>query len=503
MESPDDTPLLVVATAGDVLDTPQAGPAALRGGALRTGAYVVGVLLSLLSAPLLIRHLNQVGYGRYITVIALVTIVGGLTEGGVNAVALRTYASHSGAERTRLLANLLGVRLALSTAGVIGAVAFAALAGYGKDLVLGTFLVGVGMVAQVTQDLLDVSLQATLRFGWVTLVEFLRQLIGVVLVIALVVAGTHLFGFFFVTIPAGAIALIVSARLVRGLFPLRPAFHLGVMWPLLRETFVFGIAIALNSVYFRVTVVVMSLAASAAQTGYFAISFRVVEVLIGVPGLVMGAAFPILTRAQRDDEQRFDHATRRMFELAVLTGAWLALCLELGAGFAVEVLGGHGANPAAAVLRIQGLAVMFTFVAVACAYPMLSLRRRYELLLANALGLVAAVALSLLLVPSIGARGAALATVGAEATLTVVTAVALVRARPGLGLPFSVLPVAAVAAGAGLGAGYLVGVHPVVQVLLGSGVYATVVVLLGRFPPELGHLMSSIRSPRSAKVPSP
>jgi O-antigen/teichoic acid export membrane protein len=472
--------------AQDLLDTPQAGPVALRGGALRSGAYVLGILLSLISAPLLIRHLGQVEYGRYITVIALVTIVGGLSEGGVNAVALRSYTNHSGDERTRLMANVLGVRMCLSIVGVGGAVAFAALAGYGRDLVLGTFLVGVGMVFQVTQDLLDVSLQATLRFGRVTLVEFLRQLIGVVLIVTLVIAGAHLLGFFLVAIPAGLIALLVSVRLVRGLFPLRPAFHASVLLPLLREVFVVGVGIALNTVYFRVTVIIMSLVATAVQTGYFAVSFRVVEVLIGVPGLVMAAAFPILTRAQRDDQERFAHATRRMFELAVLIGVWLAVCLELGAGFVIEVLAGKSAHPAVAVLRIQGLAVMFTFVAVACAYPMLSLGRQRDLLVANALGLVAALALSLLLIPSMGAEGGAVTTVGAEATLALVCVVALIRARPGMGLPLGVVPVVAIAAAAGILVGRLVGEHSLVEAIAGGLTYLAVIFLLGRFPPELG-----------------
>lgn len=486
--------------AVDVLDTEQAGPAALRGSAMRSSAYVLGILLSLISAPLLIRHLGQVEYGRYITVLALVAIVGGLSEGGVNAVALRNYASHSGAERTRLMANVLGVRMALSLVGVVGAVAFAALAGYGRDLVLGTFLVSIGMVIQVTQDLLDVSLQATLRFGQVTLVEFLRQLVGVVLIITLVIAGAHLMGFFAVAIPAGLIALLISVRLVRGLFPLRPAFHASVAWPLLRETVVLGVAVALNTVYFRVTVIIMSLLATALQTGYFAVSFRVVEVLIGVPALVMAAAFPILVRAQRDDQERFAHAARRMFELGILIGVWLAVCLELGAGFIVKVLAGQGAHPAVAVLRIQGLAVMFTFVAVACAYPMLSLGRQRALLVANASGLAAAVALSLLLIPSMGAEGGAVTTVGAEAILALVTVVALMRARPGIGLPVGVLPVAAAAAAAAILVGRLVGERSLVEALAGGLTYVAVIFLLGRFPPELGHLMHGKRPSRSAKA---
>ena len=374
----------------EVLDTPRAGPVALRGGAMRSGAYMLGILLSLISAPLLIRHLGEAEYGHYITVIALVTIVGGLTEGGVNAVALRGYTNSSGEERTRLMANVLGVRIVLTVIGLAAAVAFALLAGYSRDLVLGTLLVGVGMAFQVTQDLIDVSLQATLRFGRVTFVEFLRQ-------------------------------------------------------------------------------------------------------LIGVPAVVMAAAFPILTRAQRDDQERFAHAARRMVELAVLIGVWLAVCLELGAGFIIKVLTGHSADPAVGVLRIQGLAVMFTFVAVACAYPLLSLSRQRDLLVANGLGLLAALTLSLILIPPLGAEGGAITTVGAEVTLALASVVALIRARPGLGLKLGVIPVVVLAGGVAVLLGRLIGVSSVVEAVTGALTYIAAVALLGRFPPELGHLMQGLR----------
>ena len=216
-----------------------------------------------------------------------------------------------------------------------------------------------------------------------------------------------------------------------------------------------------------------------------------------------GAAFPILIRAQRDDDERFTHAARRMFELAILIGAWLVVVLEFGSGFAVHVLTGHANDPASSVLRIQGLAVMFTFIAVACGYPLLSLGRIRALLLANGLGLVAAVALTFALEPLLQARGAAIATVGAELALATVSVAALVEARPDLGLPFGAIPVAALAAGAGIGLGFLVGVHPVVEVVVGSCVYVAGIALMGRFPPELRHAMRDLRNSPSARVTPP
>ena len=185
-----------------------------------------------------------------------------------------------------------------------------------------------------------------------------------------------------------------------------------------------------------------------------------------------------------------------MFELSVLVGIWVALAVELGAGFAVAVLGGPAAAPAAPVLRIQGLAVMGTFVAVACSFPLLSLRRYRAVLVANALGLVVTLAVSLSLVPALQARGAAIATVAAELTLASVAVIALVRARPDVRLPLGIIPVALVAGGAGVGVGYLVGVHAVLEVLVGTCVYAVTLAAIGRFPPEIGHALRAGRADR-------
>ena len=87
--------------------------------------------------------------------------------------------------------------------------------------------------------------------------------------------------------------------------------------------------------------------------------------LVAIPGLVIGAAFPILARAEREDSPRFDFASGRIFELALLAGTWLVLCLEVGAGFAIHVIAGH--DPSILVLRIQGPALIGSWQSIG--YP--------------------------------------------------------------------------------------------------------------------------------------
>lgn len=489
MSSADHVPPADADDAGDVLDTAAAGPLALRGSVLRVGGYGGGLLLALVSVPLLIRHLHQVAFGQYVTALSIATIAASLTEGGVNTIALREFASRKGAERDGVMASMLGIRLMLSAVGLVAAVIFAAAVGYSRTIVIGTAVAGVGLTLQVVQTLVSVPLQGTMRLGWVAAADLLRNAITTLLIVALVLAGAGIVPLLAVITPACLAALLLTVRLVRRSTALRPSFQLAAYAPLLRETFPFAVAIALSSIYFRVTVVVMSLDASALQTGYFSTSFRVVEILIGLPTLVIGTAYPIITRAQRDDPERFAQATRRMFELSVLVGVWLALAMVLGAGFVTDVLGGRAAAPAGAVLRVQGLAVMGTFVAVACGFPLLSLRRYKALMLANALGLTVTLAVSLALVPALHAEGAAIATVAAELALASVSAVALRRARPDLRLPLDIVPIALVSGGAGLGIGHLAGVDAVLDVLVGTGVYAIVLAALRRFPPEIGHAL--------------
>lgn len=475
----------------DLLDRPEAGRLALRGSVLRTAAYVAGILLSLASAPLLIRHLGVSQFGRYVTVISLVTIVAGLTEGGLNSVVLREYATLGPAERGRLMRSAIGIRTALTLVGVALAVIFAAVAGYGSTLVLGTAVAGLGLVLQLLQSVLSVALQSELRFGLASAADLLRQAVNVALLVVLVLVGAGLLPLLAVAVPASAASLLFTVAVVRGQTSLRPSYDFGRWWRLLRDSIPWAAISAVYVVYLRLAIVVMSVAASAQQTGYFATSFRVVEVLIGVPPLVVSAAFPILARTVRGDTRRFEYASGRLFELALLAGTWMVICIEVGAPFAIHVLAGHKAEPAITVLRIQGLAVVATFVAVACGFPLLTLRRYRAVLIVNLIALLLSPLLTVALVPALGARGGAIAAVVAEGWLAVGQTVLLMRAAPSTRLPLSAVPLAALAGGAAVAAGVALPVHPVIGVFVASAVYLAVLAAVGRFPAEVAEVLRS------------
>src|SRR4051795_11396423 len=417
---------------GDVLDSQEAGVKALRGSVVRASGYGVGLLLGLISAPLLIRHLGVVDFGRYITVAAVVGLVSGVTEGGLNAMALREYARHDGEARTVVMRDMLGMRIVLTAVGAAAAVAFSAIAGYDSEMVLGTVGGAVALLFLTSQDFLQVGFQGELRFGLVTAAELLRQVTLTAIIVALVLAGAGLVPLLWAPLPAGIVGLAFAATLVRHRMPLRPSFDWQRWRPLLIDTLPYAVAVAIGIAYFRAAILVSSLVSSPQQVGYFSTSFRIVEMLLGVPALLIGAAYPILARAHVMDSSRQTSALRRILELAFMAGAFLALITALAAPFAVHLLAGAKFDPSVPVLRIQALALAANFVAVAASYGLLSSGRNRSILAANALALASTVVLNLVLASQFGAQGAAVATAAAEWLLAAALVTAVVRAHPEL-----------------------------------------------------------------------
>ena len=90
-----------------ILDTPQVGPKVIRGMAIRGLGYAVSVLLGVISAAIALRYLGVVDSGRLITVFAIVTIAGGVSDVGLSSLAVREYATTRPFERDDFMRNIL------------------------------------------------------------------------------------------------------------------------------------------------------------------------------------------------------------------------------------------------------------------------------------------------------------------------------------------------------------------------------------------------------------
>jgi O-antigen/teichoic acid export membrane protein len=474
------------AASEDVLDTGAAAGMVIRGGAGRTIGYVAGLLIGLLAVPLMIRELGVERYGYYITAASVVLLVYAVSEGGLTALGVREYATARESDRQFLLRNLLGLRLMLTSAGVIIASSVLALTGAHAAIVRGTLILGLGLLLGAAQQTYQVVLLGQLRLGSVTLLELSRQSILTAAILVVVASHLSLNAFFWANVIASSVMTAATVALLRHEAPLRPSFDPTTWKALLRETLPFALSYVIALVYFRIAVVLMSYITTAEATGYYAAAFRIVEVVAIAPWLLISSAFPILARAARHDRDRFSYAVQRIFEVSVILGPWMALSIGVLAPFAVAVVAGDGFEQSIGVLRILGVAHVTGFLAVSGFYAMLSLKRYRELLIANIFAVTVAIIGTGVLAPRFGAHGAAAATVAADGTLAIACFVVLAR-MPGLQLKLTIVPKAALSLIAGLIPALVLSVHPLLLVVLSSLAYFAVAQALRAIPIEVVH----------------
>jgi O-antigen/teichoic acid export membrane protein len=471
--------------ADDPLAAGEAGGRVIRGGGLRVAGTLVGVLAGALSAPLVVHHLRTINYGRYLTVVAVLFVVTALTEGGLNNVAVRLYSVSDETARRSLIANLTGVRIVMGTIAAVGAVGFGVLAGYAHVLVLGLALGAAGYVLGAVQGSYAVALASDMKLTVLAGLDILRSLLTTAILISLVFAGSGLTGFYCVSLLVQGAALVVTAVLVRGRVPLGPAFERSRWHDLLRETALYAAASTLGVVYFQVALVTMSLLDPGRQTGYYAVAFRIVELVNGIPWLLAGAVLPVLAVAAARDLERLRYVTGRAFEGGVMAGGWFAIVIVLGARFAIDVVTpGNEGQPAIGVLRIMGIGVTATFLVASWGFVLLSLRMNRALVLANFCAFVLAISLSVVLIPILHARGAAITTATLEVSLA--SAYVALLFRRGIRPPPRFLACFVAAAGLSLGVGVLaLRIDAIVAVIIASVTYFGAFWALRAIPPEL------------------
>jgi O-antigen/teichoic acid export membrane protein len=479
----------------EALDSPEAGARFIRGSAVRLIAFGASLLTSIVSAPLVIRHLGPVDYGYFATVNAIVFIIGGFTEGGLNTLGIREFASGR-QDRARLLRNLIGLRVtATATALVVSAIIAAAI-GAPSVIAYGILIAGAGLIVTITGENYGIPLSADLRITAVSILGLAQQIALATCYIVLVIVGARTLPLLASTIVSGSVLLAGTAVLVRGEVSLVPAFDRREWAALIRQTLPYAMATAVGIIYFREALVLSSALTTARQVSYYSAAFRIVEVLTAVPWLLVTAAFPIFSRAAyKDDAARLQYALQRVFDTLLLAGVWVAGSLIVGATFAIAVVAGPKFKPSVGVLQIQSLALVATFMVALFGSMLLSLRAFRPLLWANLLAVGVATALCFALIPDHGARGAAIAPAAAEGCLAIAYWWGLRRARPNLRLSLGVVPRLVLATALSLGIAFALPISSAAALFVFSGLYIGSLWLLRAIPFEIVNAILRRRPP--------
>lgn len=449
---------------------------------LQYAGRVLGLLISLITLPLVARTLGSSGFGVYSSALAYVGIFASISEFGLTSAATMRMAADPEHER-QWLGALASLRTAVSSVTVLLCAATIPLVFDTAEQRIAALLLSLTVIFSGAAALMSVFF-ARLRGAVPLAISIFESCLWLVLVVLLAAfgAGPVLVAGAYVVL-RGSVAL-AQVVVTRGMA--ETLWRDAARWwrPLLQIAVPTGLAYVFSTIYFSVDQVLLLRLAGEQEAGVYGGAYRFLMPLLFLPQAVMGAIFPVMSATSMTDRPRLTRIVQRSADyLAVVTLPVTMVFLVLSGPIVALVLG-ESFERTATVLPILLLAyapIGFGTLAGFLA-PVIGLQWRLTLYAAT--GATANVVLNLLLVPSYGAVGSAWATVGTE-SLAMALMLATCLRRLGIRLELRRLAGAAVAAGAMAAAMLLVRPVGLVPALAaGGGTYAVALLGLRVIVPE-------------------
>jgi O-antigen/teichoic acid export membrane protein len=416
-------------------------------GVLVVGRYAVAAL-AWAGTLIVVRQLSVSDFGRYQLILSLLGIVGFIADLKLSRIVLRDLMAVDGAAAGDMVGSYVGLRLAIGFVSYAIAMAWVLLGGYGTDVVVGTAVAGLNLIILSAAFGVILLFEARLWLRDVALSNALGQLVQFAFTIVVAVFGLASILWFSWSTVANAIALtlwlaVIAHRTVHVRIRVEP----GRWWVWLREAAPLALGAALDTVYFRIDIVMLSLMATYTAVGTYSVGYKFSDLLGALPLAVLTPALTMMVAAWPQDPAAF----RRTFRHALVILSVAAIGASVGFVVFAEPLvtllyqQRYADATDAARLLVVGQGLHFFTLLAFTALVAAGRNRLYPI--AMLVGVVLNVALNLVLIPRSSYLGSGWATVVTELVVLVVLTLGVVRIEGVLPLPWAPL---AKCAGAGV-----------------------------------------------------
>ena len=295
-------------------------------------AHLIGRLGSLvITIWLMPRYFTESELGGYFVAIALTNLIAILTELGIQNPLIREMTLHP--QQTRhYLGNALIVRVILSIVAY-GIMIISGIWLYPSIIVKMIVFLGLAEIANSLAQLYRCVFRAHEEMKYEALTVIAER--GAFLVIGggAILRGYGLVPVCQVMLAAGCINLILSVGLTRLRFtPLRFQPSRETVKVLMQQALPFAVGNLFNLLYFRVDAIMLSKLSSEGVDAntWYGLAYTIVNASTILPGaFMMGAMFPVLSRAWKREKGRFPGAYTFGMRWMVLSGLPLAVGLSL------------------------------------------------------------------------------------------------------------------------------------------------------------------------------
>lgn len=405
-----------------------------------TVAQIIGkvlvAILGLAVVKICTSYLSVEGYGEYVIIYEFLAFFGIAADLGLFTIAVKEM-SEDEDKIPKIIGNILSLRTILVTATMLLAI----LAAYlipnyeGTKVPLGVAIASITVFLTILTGTISSVLQTKLKMQSATVASVIGKFISVGAMLYVVFYGfktdteTGFYMLLFAGVLGNLVMLLITNHYVKKITPIKYRFDLDLWKEVLLKSLPYGLALILNTVYFRIDSILISIMRGQEEVGIYGVAMKMLEHFAILPLYFMNSVLPVLTRTIKEKTEKYKQVISYAFDfLAALSVPMVVGGVVLAYPIIFVIAtpdflsrlpeGFYGSDIA---FQILIFALLFQFLNVLFAFILIAVNKQSKLLYINGACALFNITTNIIFIPHYGFRGAAITSVLSELFILIAT----------------------------------------------------------------------------------
>lgn len=371
---------------------------------------ILRILSNLFIGVWVARFLGPQQYGLYSYVIAFTAIFSGIAQLGLGNIVVRELVSKP-SDRDNYIGTAFWLKMLGAVIVIIIVSIILPLTIDNSTTKVFIYIIITGLFFQ-SFEVIEYHFQSKVLAKIISICKIIQLILSSIIKVYLILSEAKLIFFVFVILfdtISLATSYFISYRFEK-IQTFYKNFNSSVARKLLKDSWPLILSSIVITVYMRIDQIMIKEILGEYETGVYSVAIKISESFYFIPMLITTSVFPAIINAKNKNEHIYHLRLQRLFDLMVIIALFVAIIITLCANWLIISLFGQEYQEADQILIIHIWASLFVFVGVASEkwfivenLQLLSFWRGFT-------GMIVNILLNIILIPSIGLQGAAIAT---------------------------------------------------------------------------------------------
>ena len=393
------------------------------------GEKIITMIFSVFVTSIVARYLGTEDYGFVNYIISIVMLFTTFSTLGMEKITIKDIIEREESEE-----RILGTSFYIRLIGGIVLIFISQITIYILDeknmlaQLLG-LLMGLCMIFRA-YEVIEYYLQSQMKLKTISIIRFCSTFFVAILRILVVIFDWGIIGFTATYLFDAIIVAVLLKVWYKKRKKLKFKFSLEYAKRILSKCWYVAISGLMVTLYMRIDQVMLgSMLDNKTENGIYSAAVRIAEIWYFVPTAIISAFQPAIVMKKKHSEEQYEKTMQRLYDIVAIVGIAFGILITLFGDIAVQILYGDEYKGATSILKISVWAGLFATLGTARSVWLVNENLQKYSLIYTSVGCVTNIVLNYFLIPKIGARGAAIATLIAQFVTNVLALVPFKKTR--------------------------------------------------------------------------